>query len=324
MTNASQPPHTPQPSGMQPVDREDQGSRGSRGNLPDLQGSRTDRWRRIGCPALGIWACVLVVSLFFGWIIADIIWHGIGQLSWAFFFSGPRNSGRDGGIAPILVSTGLILAICLGVSLPIGVGTAVLLAEFTPNTGRFGRLVRGSLDVLAGVPSVVFGLFGNAFFSGVLGLGFSILSGGLTLTCMVLPLLIRTTEMGLRAVPLDYRLGAAALGLSQRQVFWRMLLPVATPGLMAGLVLSIGRALAETAALIFTSGYVDRMPRSLLDSGRSLSIHIYDLSMNVAGGSSRAYGSALVLVGLLLTLNLIAAWVSQRWLRQFQGRRPGE
>lgn len=310
MANLSPPAHAPQPSGAPP---------GNVRDLPDLQGSAIHR--QLNLPALGIWACALMVTLFFGWIIADVIWHGVGQLSWGFFFSGPRNSGREGGIGPILVSTGLILAVCLGVALPIGVGTAVLLAEFTPSTGRFGRLVRGSLDVLTGVPSIAFGLFGNAFFSGVLGLGFSVLSGGLTLACMILPLLIRTTEMGLRAVPLDYRLGAAALGLSQRQVFWRLLLPVATPGLMAGLVLSIGRALAETAALIFTSGYVDRMPRSLLDSGRSLSIHIYDLSMNVAGGSSRAYGSALVLVGLLLTINLAAAWVSQRWLRRFQGRR---
>src|SRR5205823_6172239 len=168
-----------------------------------------------------------------------------------------------------LVSTALILAVCLASSLPVGLGTAVLLAEFTPAGGAFGRLVRRSLDVLAGVPSIVFGLFGNAFFCQVLGLGFSILSGGLTLACMVLPILIRATEEGFRAVPREYRLGAAALGLSRTTTLLHLLLPAAVPGLLVGLVLGLGRAIAETAALIFTSGYVDRMPGSLLDSGRS-------------------------------------------------------
>ena len=145
------------------------------------------------------------------------------------------------------------------------------------------------------MPSIVFGLFGNAFFCVALGLGFSILSGGLTLACMILPLMIRATEEGLRAVPQELRLGAAALGLGPAAVFWRLLLPVALPGLAVGLVLGMGRALAETAALLFTSGYVDRMPTSLLDSGRALSIHVYDLAMNVAGGEPRAYATALIL-----------------------------
>jgi len=197
---------------------------------------------------------------------------------------------------------------------PVGLGTAALLAEFTPAHGVFGRMVRRSLDVLSGVPSIVFGLFGNAFFCKTLGMGFSILSGGLTLACMVLPLLIRSTEEGFRAVPNEYRLGAAALGLSRVGTLFHLLLPAAVPGLLVGLVLGIGRALAETAALIFTSGYVDRTPESLLDSGRSLSIHIFDLSMNVSGGDPNAYGSALVLVVLLLIINWTAAQLADRWL----------
>ena len=216
----------------------------------------------------------------------------------------------------MLVSTALILLVCMGVSLPIGLGTAVLLAEFTPAHGVFGRVVRRSLDVLSGVPSIVFGLFGNALFCKTLGMGFSILSGGLTLSCMVLPLLIRSIEEGFRAVPQEYRLGAAALGLSRTSTLVHLLLPAAVPGLVVGLVLGIGRALAETAALIFTSGYVDRMPESLLDSGRSLSIHIFDLSMNVSGGDANAYASALVLVILLLAINGIASWVADRWLHR--------
>jgi phosphate transport system permease protein len=172
------------------------------------------------------------------------------------------------------------------------------------------------LDILAGVPSIVFGLFGNVFFCKVLGLGFSILSGGLTLACMVLPILIRSTEEGFRAVPNEYRLGAAALGFSRTTTLFKLLLPAAVPGLVVGLVLGIGRAIAETAALLFTSGYVDRMPESLLDSGRSLSIHIYDLSMNVSGGDKNAYASALVLLLLILLINGTAAWIAENWLQR--------
>jgi phosphate transport system permease protein len=252
----------------------------------------------------------------FLWLLSDIIWHGAGQISWEFLTAAPENAGRRGGIGPILVSTLLILGVCMAVSVPIGIGTAVLLAEYTSSESFFGRLVRRSLDVLAGVPSIVFGLFGNAFFCNTLGLGFSILSGGLTLACMVLPILIRSTEEGFRAVPSHYRLSAAALGFSRTTTLWHLLLPAAVPGLVVGLVLGIGRAIAETAALIFTSGYVDRMPESLLDSGRALSIHIFDLSMNVAGGDSNAYASALVLLVLLLLINGTAAWLGEHWLQR--------
>lgn len=269
-----------------------------------------------GLPAAIAWLVAALVTAAFLWILSDIVWQGAGQLSWEFLTAAPANAGREGGIGPILVSTGLILAVCIAVSIPIGVGTAILLAEFTSTVNLFGRLVRRSLDVLAGIPSIVFGLFGNIFFCQVLGLGFSILSGGLTLACMVLPILIRSTEEGLRAVPADYRLGAAALGLSRTTTLFRLLLPAAVPGLIVGLVLGVGRAIAETAALIFTSGYVDRMPESLLDSGRALSIHIYDLSMNVSGGNANAYGSALVLLILLVLINSTAVWLAEHWLHR--------
>ncbi|MEQ9235019.1 phosphate ABC transporter permease PstA [Coleofasciculus sp. E2-BRE-01] len=266
-------------------------------------------------PGIMVWAIALLITAIFCWILTDILWHGIGQLSWEFLTTSPKNAGREGGIAPILVSTLLILGVCMIVAIPIGVGTAILLAEFSDSESTFGRLVRRSLDILAGVPSIVFGLFGNAFFAKTLGLGFSILSGGLTLACMVLPILIRSIEAGFRAVPDDYRLGAAALGLSQTSTIWNILLPAATPGLVVGFVLGIGRAIAETAALIFTSGYVDRMPESLFDSGRALSIHIFDLSMNVAGGDANAYASALILILLLLLINSTAAWIANYWLQ---------
>ncbi|QDT94607.1 phosphate ABC transporter permease PstA [Gimesia aquarii] len=268
------------------------------------------------CATVVVWLMAGLVSSLFVWLLGDILWHGIGQLSWGFLTEPPRNAGRAGGIGPIIVSTLLILTVCMAAALPLGVGTAVFLAEFTPIENLFGRMVRRSLDVLAGVPSIVFGLFGNAFFCVYLGMGFSILSGGLTLACMVLPILIRSTEEGLRSVPHEYRLGAAALGISRTTTLIHLLLPAAMPGLIVGLVLGIGRALAETAALIFTSGYVDRMPSSLMDSGRSLSIHIFDLSMNVAGGDPNAYASALILIIMLIVINVVASWTASRWLHR--------
>jgi len=268
-----------------------------------------------------VWVCACVVTAGFLWILGDVLVHGLRRVSVDFLVDAPSNAGRAGGIGPVLVSTGLILAVCLAVSVPIGLGTAVFLTEFSPRGGWLGSLIRRSLDVLAGVPSIVFGLVGNAVFVVWLGWGYSILAGGLTLACMVLPLLIRATEQGLAAVPDDYRRSAAALGLTRPRWVVSVVLPLAVPGLAVGLVLGIGRALAETAALLFTSGYVDRMPTSLMDSGRSLSIHIYDLAMNISGGEPSAYATALVLLAMLVAINLAASWAARRVLGARMGDR---
>ena len=262
------------------------------------------------------WLAAGSVTGVFFWLLAGIVARGAARLSPTFLTTGPEDAGRAGGIAPVLVATVAILIVAMGASVAVGGPAALLLAEYSDRDTPFGRLVRRSLDVLAGMPSIVFGLFGNALFCRVLGLRFSILSGGLTLACMVLPLFIRVSEEGLRAVPQSYRDAAAALALSRTTTFFRILLPAAMPALAVGLVLGIGRALAETAALIFTSGYVDRMPETAYDSGRSLSVHIYDLSMNVSGGDASACASALVLIALLLVLNGITAWLAGRWQRR--------
>ena len=269
---------------------------------------------RDGLSGVAIWCAALGVAGVFLWVVGDIVMHGAGHLDWGFITRAPSDAGRAGGIGPILVSTGLVLAVCMAVAVPIALGAAMFLAEIRRGGGAVDTVVRRSLDVLAGVPSIVFGLFGAVFFGQVLGLGFSILSGGLTLACMVLPILIRTTESAFLGLGSEYRLGAAALGLGPASILLKVLLPMALPGVAVGLVLGIGRALAETAALIFTSGYVDRMPGSLLDSGRVLSIHILDLAMNVPGGNGNAYASAAVLLVLLLTINLGAQWMAERWI----------
>ena len=263
--------------------------------------------------AVFFWGAAILVSAVFLVMMGHVVLKGAGALSWQFLVTAPSNAGRSGGVAPILVSTFLIVGTSLLTALPLALGTSIYLAEFSSQHGRFGMLVRRSLDVLAGVPSIVFGLFGNVFFCKILGLGFSILSGGLTLACMILPLMIRTTEESLRAVPEPVRLGAAALGVSRASAVIHLLIPIALPGLAVGVILGLGRAAAETAALIFTSGYVDRMPGSVLDSGRALTVHIYDLAMNVPGGDGNAYGSALLLVGCLLIINLAVALLTRKW-----------
>jgi phosphate transport system permease protein len=265
---------------------------------------------------LVVYFVAFLVCAAFVWIASDLVRGGMAHLSWDFLVDSPRNAGRAGGIGSILVSTALILLVALMVALPLGWMTAALLAEYMPASGSFGYAVRHSLQVLAGVPSIVFGLFGNAFFSIYLGMGFSILSGGLTLACMLLPILVSTAEAGLHAIPDAYRQSAAALGMSRTAALVHLLLPAAAPALAAGLLLGIGRAAAETAALLFTSGYVDRMPGSLLDSGRTLAIHIFDLSMNVPGGDAPAHASALVLIIVLLLINMVAMRLTAGWQRR--------
>lgn len=264
--------------------------------------------------SLATWSAAAVVAAAFLWIVGDVARHGFVRLSWEFLTAAPERAGRAGGIGTVLVSTAAILGVCLVAAVPLGLGAALFLAEFADAHGRLGGLVRASLDVLAGVPSIVFGLFGNALFCVALGLGYSLLSGGLTLACMVLPLLIRSVELSLRGLPAEYREAGAALDLSRSRLIAHVLLPAAAPGLAAGLLLGIGRATAETAALVFTSGYVTRMPESLLDSGRTLSIHIYDLAMNVPGGGPSAYATALVLVLLLIVIDAAAAWCVERFV----------
>lgn len=272
--------------------------------------------RRYSDHVLGalVWLSAAIIAGFFVWLLADMASQGLERVSWDFLTTEPERSGRRGGIAPMLVSTLVVLAITFVVAVPLGLATAIWLSEFTRANSPSAAAIRFSLDVLAGVPSIVYGLFGSAFFCVWLGLGYSLLAGGLTLACMVLPILIRTSEAGLAAVPDDWRQGAAALGLTRWAALRYLLLPAAAPALTAGLMLGIGRALAETAVLLFTSGYVDRMPSSWLDSGRVLAVHIFDLSMNVTGGDQAAYGTALVLLALLLVVNGLAIALSDRWL----------
>ena len=252
------------------------------------------------------------------WPLWSVLQHGGAALSLEFISTAPTHAGRSGGIAPVIVSTALIVAVSLAASLPLALCTAVLLNERLAPGGPLAIALRGSLDALAGVPSIIFGLFGLSFFCRYLGMGYSIMAGGLTLGCMILPTLARVFGTALESLGDQYRLGGSALGLSRGAVLWQLTLPMALPALCAGVVLALARGLAETAVLLFTSGYADRMPESLADSGRSLSVHIYELATNVPGGTRAAYGSALVLLlalgGLSAALHAGTGWVQGRLL----------
>ena len=215
----------------------------------------------------------------------------------------------------MICSTLLVLVVALSVAVPLSIATALYLAEFSRGSWMSFMVERG-LIILASVPSIVFGLFGFAVFCNYLGMGYSILSGGLTVACMILPIMIRSLQAGLETVTDDYRQAAAALAMSKTTTVVKILLPSAAPGLIVGLVLGIGRVLAETAALLFTSGSVDRMPTSPYDSGRTLSIHIYKLSETISAGEPNAYATALVLLIMLLSINLIAITITDRLLKR--------
>ncbi len=255
---------------------------------------------------------ILIICL----ILRDIFLAAIKDFSFDFLIEDTLSAGREGGIFPIIVSTFMILLVCIVFVLSIGISCSIFLCQFRLIYPNFVKLVSKSIEILSAVPSIVFGLFGNAIFSVYFGLGFSILSGGLTLAIMSLPLFIKTYEEGIQSIPDNYRKVSSALGLSRLTTIINITIPCSLPSLIIAIVLSIGRSLGETAALIFTSGYVDRLPESFMDSGRSLSVHIYDLSMNVPGGDRNAYKTAFVLITLILFINGFVNFVLKYWYKK--------
>lgn len=240
------------------------------------------------------------LTLFILFSRADpVIWgaEGAGNL-WRFLSSVSEHGGREGGIGPMIVATLAVLALALALAVPVGVLVAIALAEWVPGNSAVGRAASIALDMTAALPSVVVGLFGLTFFCEILGLGWSLLSGGLTLATMILPLFVRVAQAGLLAVPARFRLAGAALGLPPGVVILRIVVPAAIPALAAGLLLAAGRVLAESAALLFTAGGSAKMPGSVFDSGRVLALHIFHLIMEVPGGEGRACATAIVLVGI--------------------------
>ena len=259
---------------------------------------------RINGTQLWSFALFTLTLSVFVFLLFDIIYQGSSGISLEWFLSPPESSGRDGGISSILVSTTYVLIVCIVFSLPLALACAIFLCENVRPKGPTYRFVIASLDLLSSIPSIVFGLFGFSFFVLYLGLGFSILAGGLTLGLMVLPMLTRLIQDCFENISPEIRLSAYASGLNLYAVYRNVIIPASRNNILAAVVLSICRALSETAALLYTAGYVYRMPETLLDSGRTLSVHILDLAMNVPGGNQNSYTSALTLLIFLLVINL--------------------
>jgi phosphate transport system permease protein len=233
-----------------------------------------------------------------------------------FFLHDIEDMGRAGGIFPTIVSTVYLTLIALLVASPLGVGSAIYLTEYTTE-GWITRLIRFGAECLAGVPSIILGLFGFVLFVIKLNFGWSMLSGGLSLAIMVLPTIIRTSEEALKAVPKEYQDVCFSLGLSKWQTITRVVLPSALPGIMTGIVLSIGRSIGETAVVLFTAGASLRTPTSLFDSGRSMAVHFYILAREGLS-MPNAYGTAAILIISILLINISAYTIMQRFLRKYQ------
>lgn len=262
----------------------------------------------VAATVLGVAPAILLASVV-GIVVT--LASRVGAVAWLpFLWEGPQNAGRGGGIFPFLIATAWVLGIALGIAIPLGLAAAVWMVEFA---GSESRGLSAALDAIAAMPSVIFGLFGMALFCEALGLGWSVLAGGLTMAGMVLPLFVLVAVAGLRAVPAELRLAGAALGLGRATIVGRILLPHAAPTLGAGLVLAVGRVLAESAALMFTAGASIRVPTTPLEPGRVLAYHVYLLATEVPGGMSRACASALVLVVLAGAAGALARALP-RWL----------
>jgi phosphate transport system permease protein len=266
--------------------------------------------QRVALAAL--WAGTAAAVLILAYIIAFVLWHGIPGFRLSFLTESAQRMGKTGGVFPFIVATLYVSVIALLVATPLGVGAAIYLTEYT-REGRVTSIIRFGADCLAGVPSILFGLFGFVFLVMYLDLGWSMLSGGLTLALMVLPTVIRTSEEAIRAVPREFRDVAYGLGSTRWQMVWRVMLPSALPGILTGVILSMGRCVSETAAVMLTAGASLKAPVSPSDSGRTLAYHFYILAREGISNAN-AYKTATVLIVAILIINFVTYWLMRRFI----------
>ena len=214
-------------------------------------------------------------------------------------------------MTPAIINTVLMTMLSLLVCVPLGIGAAIWLTEYAPRGSKLVTLVRMTAETLSGIPSIIYGLFGSLLFVVALRMGLSLLSGALTLSIMVLPTIIRTTEEALLAVPDSYREGSFGLGAGRLRTTFRVVLPSAAPGILSGIILAVGRIVGETAALIYTAGTVAEVPQSLLDSTRTLAVHMYAISTEGLY-IGQSYATAVVLLALVLVINSLSALIAKK------------
>lgn len=251
------------------------------------------------------WLSGLIIVTILVSIIGYVMVKGISSINLAFLLEAPRRAGAQGGISTTIVGTVYLTVLALLIAVPIGVGAAVYLEEYAHSQSKFAYIVNLTAETLAGIPSIVFGLFGFVFLVIFLDLGWSLLSGSITVAIMILPTITRTAQEAILTLPREYRENSLALGGSKWQTVWKVILPFALPGIVTGIILSIGRAIGETAALILTAGSSLGMPMSVFDPARTMSVHLYMLAMEGIS-MDRAFGTAFLIIILILIINYLA------------------
>lgn len=262
---------------------------------------------------------LIVVGILF-WILGFIVYNGIGVISWEFLTTSPTEGMTSGGIFPAIVGTLCLVVGSMIFAFPLGVMSAIYTNEYAGN-GWIISFIRIMTNNLASIPSIVFGLFGMALFVNTLGFGDSILAGSLTLGLLVLPLVIRTTEEALKAVPDSYRTGSLALGASKLQTIRKVVLPLAFPNIITGLILSIGRVSGETAPILFTVAayFLPKLPSSIFDQVMALPYHLYVIATSgtdIEASLPFAYGTALILISIVLLMNLLASIIRRHFCKK--------
>ena len=242
-------------------------------------------------------------------IVGYILWKGVPHLS-PELFAWEYNSNNVS-MLPSMINTLLMTLLSLLVCVPLGIGAAIYLTEYAPRGSKLVKLVRMTAETLSGIPSIIYGLFGSLFFVLALKMGLSLLSGALTLSIMVLPTIMRTTEEALLAVPDSYREGSFGLGAGRLRTTFKVVLPSAVPGILSGVILAVGRIVGETAALIYTAGTVPKIPGSVLDSTRTLAVHMYTISTEGLY-IDQSYATAVVLLIMVLAINGMSAFIAKR------------
>lgn len=254
---------------------------------------------------LSVGLTVFILLIIVGYILAK----GIPNLSWDLF--SPNYTSENNSLLPALINTITITLLSLLLAVPFGVGAAIYLVEYASRSNKLVGVIRMTAQTLSGIPSIVYGLFGYLLFVITLGWSFSLLAGACTLAIMILPVIMRTTEEALKAVPDLYREGSFGLGAGRLRTVFQIVLPSAVPGILAGVVLSVGRIVGETAALIYTAGTVAKVPSSLMNSGRTLAVHLYTL-WNEGLSGPQAYATAVVLLVLVVGLNALSATFAKK------------
>ena len=242
-------------------------------------------------------------------IVGFIFIKGIKGISLDYIFSDYSASG-DGGIFPMILSTVYMVLVSIAVSTPIGILSAIYLNEYAKK-GKIVEIIRFATECLSGIPSIVYGLFGGIFFVVTLKMQYSIIAGALTVAIIILPVIIRTTEEALKTVPNEYREGSLAMGATKFQTLYKVILPSALPGILSGVILSIGRVIGESAAVFLTAGTVASMPSTIFDSARTLTVHSYLLTKEL-GDISGAASVGIVLIIIVLFLNTIAKFIAKK------------